>query len=599
MDEQRHKTLLEDIESLRRLVGSHSTEGVIRAVLWYNLARGNMLVEDNPLASPTRQTRYLLGLTLAAPEPETPGTFGSNEWREAVRLLNRVYNAYTVGHIDAARRANDEEEARERVTHAMAFAHYFHSSVVATVEQLEDRVLRYLSPFDAEVKDALGLTATEGLRACSEVFRTLDEGFRWATSPERSEDQLMWVGTIERDSLSAAVGEDVASAFWRVFVSRRGENALLYPTDHSDIDERPLIEVEDGVASCPLVNDLYEALLRVGERALLEGVHRQSYLRQRDRLLEEEVEGDFRSLFGDAARYFRGVFETEDLHFEHDLVIVWERTALVVEAKASPPTEPFRDPALAYKRIRQAFRSDTGIQKAFEQAERVRSQLAEGHSVSLYSKGKGLVARLEPGELDRVLCVCVTRDDFGPLAADLSRLLVKDEGVPYPWAVSALRLHELVEGFHQLGWGPGEFVRYLDERERMHGRILGIDELEFAGFWVEHGGLLGLLDAVPEAMLHPHYSDVFDRLSLYRRDGIEVHYRPRPYPPLTGTAIERRSGSAREVISGAPVLTTETRRPGRNEPCTCGSGLKYKRCCGRPGGTHSAPEPPAAIFRRR
>jgi len=26
------------------------------------------------------------------------------------------------------------------------------------------------------------------------------------------------------------------------------------------------------------------------------------------------------------------------------------------------------------------------------------------------------------------------------------------------------------------------------------------------------------------------------------------------------------------------------RKVGRNDPCPCGSGKKYKRCCGRPGG---------------
>ena len=33
--------------------------------------------------------------------------------------------------------------------------------------------------------------------------------------------------------------------------------------------------------------------------------------------------------------------------------------------------------------------------------------------------------------------------------------------------------------------------------------------------------------------------------------------------------------------SGAPATATKT--PGRNDPCPCGSGLKYKKCCGRPG----------------
>jgi uncharacterized protein len=32
--------------------------------------------------------------------------------------------------------------------------------------------------------------------------------------------------------------------------------------------------------------------------------------------------------------------------------------------------------------------------------------------------------------------------------------------------------------------------------------------------------------------------------------------------------------------TGNPMTMPGSRRPGRNEPCPCGSGRKYKRCCG-------------------
>lgn len=47
------------------------------------------------------------------------------------------------------------------------------------------------------------------------------------------------------------------------------------------------------------------------------------------------------------------------------------RTVIVVEAKASPPVEPFRDPDRAFVRVRHAFRSDRGIEHAFEQGRRI------------------------------------------------------------------------------------------------------------------------------------------------------------------------------------------------------------------------------------
>lgn len=36
-----------------------------------------------------------------------------------------------------------------------------------------------------------------------------------------------------------------------------------------------------------------------------------------------------------------------------------------------------------------------------------------------------------------------------------------------------------------------------------------------------------------------------------------------------------------------PIRSGE--KPGRNEPCPCGSGKKYKQCCGKGGGKSDAP----------
>jgi hypothetical protein len=36
----------------------------------------------------------------------------------------------------------------------------------------------------------------------------------------------------------------------------------------------------------------------------------------------------------------------------------------------------------------------------------------------------------------------------------------------------------------------------------------------------------------------------------------------------------------RERVGGHQPVVSES-QPGRNDPCTCGSGKKYKKCCGR------------------
>ena len=46
-----------------------------------------------------------------------------------------------------------------------------------------------------------------------------------------------------------------------------------------------------------------------------------------------------------------------------------------------------------------------------------------------------------------------------------------------------------------------------------------------------------------------------------------------------GPAVQRAPGPVQKT----PVVKSELEKVGRNEPCPCGSGKKYKACHGRPG----------------
>jgi SEC-C motif-containing protein len=65
----------------------------------------------------------------------------------------------------------------------------------------------------------------------------------------------------------------------------------------------------------------------------------------------------------------------------------------------------------------------------------------------------------------------------------------------------------------------------------------------------------------------------------YRQDGVaHIHHE---------VAEFRKSGGRWYYYAGktgaAPQYRRETPKVGRNEPCPCGSGRKYKKCCGRAG----------------
>jgi hypothetical protein len=281
----------------------------------------------------------------------------------------------------------------------------------------------------------------------------------------------------------------------------------------------------------------------------------------------------------------RNVFETPDSHLEHDLVVVDGSLALIVEIKASPPTIPFRDPERAFVRLKRAFNAPTGIQRAFEQASRIRRRLTRGEVVPLYDGRGREVMRLDPSLHTNCICVCVTRDDFGPLATDLSLLLEREQGEPFPWVLNVLDLENIAEAWEHYRWGTRNLEEFLEFRLLAHNKVMGSDELEFVGFFIEHGSLRAAVENDADFLqLAPTYSNVFDEIYYYRHSGGPRPKKRKPKPPAV---LDLRES----LRADEPVFVEADGRLRRDsEPyvsphrkCWCGSGRKLRRCHGRSG----------------
>ena len=63
---------------------------------------------------------------------------------------------------------------------------------------------------------------------------------------------------------------------------------------------------------------------------------------------------------------------------------------------------------------------------------------------------------------------------------------------------------------------------------------------------------------------------------------IEVN-RPQPAPVKTELVSESHAEltTNRSAEGGAKPAVKTAKTPGRNDPCPCGSGKKYKNCCGK------------------
>lgn len=55
----------------------------------------------------------------------------------------------------------------------------------------------------------------------------------------------------------------------------------------------------------------------------------------------------------------------------------------------------------------------------------------------------------------------------------------------------------------------------------------------------------------------------------------------REHPGLSNVFDRRRAAAIAATKPNERLKIVEARRIGRNDPCPCGSGVKFKKCCGR------------------
>jgi hypothetical protein len=628
MREELHKLMLEDIAKLRNLIGNASSETICLRLF--------QLLDDTyetacqyGLLAPLRQCQYLLGLLVTTPEPRVHSELTDGEWQQVFEYLRAIYRAYALMFWPSEEeRELSKTEAwyKPRDVAMPAFLHYFSQGSMASVEQVVARIETTLVHFDKELADKTGISATEAMeitkRICADVqarFEKITALYRFTKSHYDKAIQAGWdVATARKDmqsspsylehlktledqrlplsvfliDLQGVFGYAKAAAYWSLFaLSRQSTTSFTYPTELNPVVQRPLIEYGSGKAVMVVGNLLYEAVLAsLGKLLADDDRVRQRYLKRRDLALERQVSGILSRLFPDAEHYPE-CYEQPDSHFEHDHVVIWQRSMFVIESKASPPPEPFRDPNKACERIRRAFRSESGIQEAFNQSNRLRRAHLRGDQIRLYDQQGELLREVASTELDAVYCICVTANSYGPVAVDLSMLLEKDDADQFPWAVYVNDLDATVCAFDRKRWGPDKFREFLEQRQRLQGKAFTDDELEIVGAFVLYGTLEPWISRPEEKIFFLEgFSKVFDAIYEEQHGGpapaLEAEGPPRFHDPFSGINAlpeEPRSGIDVSAIDKIGPLRRDLRRSrvGRNDPCPCGSGRKFKRCCYR------------------
>lgn len=572
-----------NIEHIRNVVQECSTESVVGYSL-FKQQNGFPLPE---LSSPAKQIRLLLGVMLESEEPSHAKEFTRQQWGEVVEPLQALSGAYMQLYLPTDDATNDQPEDWDKVEQVAmtTFLDYHQKGLLASAEQVSDRIHSYLAPFDDQLESALGLSASDALKIALYIGQRFQEQMDLAsqhaptlfisTEPNtefaRAVNQL---GKTRRSNLVEQFGPN-AQMFWDLFTVRRGGGPRInYPTERSIVETRPLACISSDEAMLFNFNILLNAILLRGEEALANCPMRERYFRTRDKNLEDQADAVLRRILGSESTVYRNVFETPDNHFEHDLVIFTSNICLFVEAKAAPMDEPFRDPEKAFTRIQRSFRSESGIQKAYDQSLRLYN-LLRGQELALYDAKGAEVLRLPRSSLDNAFCVCVTRDSFGPLATFLSPLLSKSVDDPYPWVVNIWDLAQIAEAWEYFRWDARQLKSFLSQRIFLHENVFADDELDYVGAYIKHCGLNHFARIDYDLLqLDPTYANVFDEIYFHVHHGQPRVKIDPSYPETTDISESWREGklvSADNVPQG-PI------RAGRNEACPCGSSVKFKRC---------------------
>ena len=339
---------------------------------------------DERWSSPAKQIPFLLGVLLSSPEPTDGKELTSEDWAKVRQIIERLFHAYMLLYMPSPDQlgAVAPEWLRVREVSMLAFLHYFNSGLMASVEQISERIRRYCAPFDAEIAAALGVTATEALLIVHRIAETLQSSLDALQAAARIEHtrrialldraaaegwskqelsaaasdpdyraaaqelvtRLDGIGKISRQDLVTAFPES-GKTIWNLFSSERGAGPeLRYPTEQSIVELKPIIRLNASEGVCGTANGLFTALLLLCEQTLDTDHVRTKFLRLRDKTLEVETVERIRELLSPNATIYSEAYEQPDAQYEHDVIAVDDGLCLIIEAKASPRASPFAIP---------------------------------------------------------------------------------------------------------------------------------------------------------------------------------------------------------------------------------------------------------------
>lgn len=168
------------------------------------------------------------------------------------------------------------------------------------------------------------------------------------------------------------------------------------------------------------------------------------FQKNKGKYLDDATIKNFKAIFGDLGTIYPSVYESDDSQNEHDIVIVYQKTLLIIECKSTLISDYFSGRSNErYHKLKQQFKRS--IQAGYDQAMCLKKLILNQTETPLYNQKGKILTVVKRSDVDSIECIGVTKENEGALATSLNLLLEKDDLEYFPYSINLADLTQLSE----------------------------------------------------------------------------------------------------------------------------------------------------------
>ena len=553
--------LEKDINDLIEIVKKYSVGSILENIFFELsiLSSNDDVFARTKLSSPYKQYLYLAGIRLSMNGGnQDVDDAGIKNIKELLESISMDYTTVFFEHPQCDEKSEEWRRARE--VSMPLFLDYFNSDILNYEEQEVNRINIWFNKYSGYFEDkykfsvqnliniwsaivewmrlkqteVAGAIRSTVIKSHEKFKNNIDSGMDYEGAIALGRDEILPLILnygrefyMPTQMLYDKFNKEIIDSFLDVFCITEQTRDFRYYTQENPFSQRPLWRCSDNAFFCPVYKQLLHAIFNFLYSNLEKSPYRDSFLHHRDISTETQTKSLFRSLFPSCAKIYSSVYEKNDSHDEHDLLILYKKKIIIIEVKAGKIREPFRNPDKAYERIKGDFYSRSGIQKAYDQALKLKRYIESNESVILFDRTGNELVKINKDDYNDCFLFCITAEKYGLLGTQLSILLRKKEDESYPWVCNLYDLQTIIKTFVHKHYNWKIFLEYVRLRIKNHEIFYAFDELEICGAFLM-GKINGYIkrakrDKIDLIGFSPDMSNIFDEI-YFREKGINISY---------------------------------------------------------------------------